>query len=171
MSLAYLSQTHSQTSHSTAQQGSRKRLPVQPEDIKKVQEECYKADDEKRWSVALRADTEIRLAEGAGLLRSDFFEQDEILCVEIRPNPWRSLKTASSERVIPLVGSAKWAADRILGQSHKTELAFPSYNDGDRTNANSASPRTVSSFDGQASTPSRSAAPWASPSPWGAWAS
>ena len=32
----------------------------------------------------------------------------------IKPHPWRSLKTASSERIIPLVGSAKWAADQIL---------------------------------------------------------
>ncbi len=119
--------------------GVKKRLPVKPEDIKKVQEECYKADDEKRWLVALIADTGMRLAEGAGLLRSDFFEQDGILCVRIKPHPWRSLKTASSERVIPLVGSAKWAAKRILEQSHNTEFAFPSYYDGERTNANSAS--------------------------------
>jgi len=119
--------------------GVMKRLPVQPEDIKKVQEECYKVDDEKRWLVAMIADTGMRLAEGAGLLRSDFFEQDGILCVGIKPHPWRSLKTASSERVIPLVGSAELAAKRILEQSHKSAFAFPSYNDGERTNANSAS--------------------------------
>ena len=119
--------------------GVTKRLPVRPEDIKKVQEECYKADDEKRWLLALIADTGMRLAEGTGLLRSDFFVQDGILCVGIKPHPWRSLKTASSERVIPLVGSAEWAAKRILEQSHNTEFAFPSYNDGERTNANSAS--------------------------------
>ena len=119
--------------------GVKKRLPVKPEDIKKVQEECYKADDEKRWLIALIADTGMRLAEGAGLLRSDFIEQDGILCVNIRPHPWRSLKTASSERVIPLVGSAKWAAERILAQPDGSEFAFPNYNDGQRTNANSAS--------------------------------
>ncbi len=81
----------------------------------------------------------MRLAEGAGLLRSDFIEQDGILCVNIRPHPWRSLKTASSERVIPLVGSAKWAAERILAQPDGSAFAFPNYNDGQRTNANSAS--------------------------------
>jgi len=119
--------------------GVKKRLPVKPEDIKKVQAECYKADDEKRWLIALIADTGMRLAEGAGLLRSDFIEQDGILCVNIRPHPWRSLKTSSSERVIPLVGSAKWAAERILAQPDGSEFAFPNYNDGKRTNANSAS--------------------------------
>ena len=81
----------------------------------------------------------MRLAEGAGLLRSDFIEQDGILCVNIRPHPWRSLKTASSDRINPLVGSAKWAAERILAQPMSSQFAFPNYNDGQRTNANSAS--------------------------------
>jgi hypothetical protein len=81
----------------------------------------------------------MRLAEGAGLLRSDFIEKDGVLCVNIRPHPWRSLKTASSERVIPLVGSAKWAAERIIAQPYGSKFAFPNYNDGQRTNANSAS--------------------------------
>ena len=120
-------------------EGVTKRLPVKPNDIKKVQTECCKADDEKRWLIALIADTGMRLAEGAGLLRSDFIEKDGLLCVNIRPHPWRSLKTSSSERVIPLVGSAKWAAERILAQPADSQFAFPNYNDGKRTNANSAS--------------------------------
>jgi len=119
--------------------GVKKRLPVKPEDIKKVQEECYKADDEKRWLIAMIADTGMRLAEATGLLRSDFIEQDGILCVNVRPHPWRSLKTSSSERLIPLIGSAKWAVERILEKPTASEFAFPSYNDGERTNANSAS--------------------------------
>jgi len=70
-------------------EGVKKRLPVKTEDIKKVQAECYKADDEMRWLVALVADTGMRLAEGAGLLRSDFITKDGILCVSIKPHPWR----------------------------------------------------------------------------------
>ena len=81
----------------------------------------------------------MRLAEGAGLLRSDFIIKDGIQCVNIKPHSWRSLKTASSERIIPLVGSAKWAADQILAHPAKSQFAFPNYNDGVRTNANSAS--------------------------------
>ena len=57
--------------------------------------------------IAFIADTGMRLAEGAGLLKSDFIEQDGILCVNIRAHPWRSLKTASSAMIIPIVGSAK----------------------------------------------------------------
>ena len=58
---------------------------------------------------------------------------------EHQTHPWRSLKTASSARVIPLVGSSKWAAGRILAHPDSSEFAFPNYNDGERTNANSAS--------------------------------
>ena len=81
----------------------------------------------------------MRLAEGAGLLRSDFIQQDGTLCVNIRPHPWRSLKTASSKRLIPLVGSAKWAAERIIAKRGTNDFAFKNYNDGHITNANSAS--------------------------------
>ena len=119
--------------------GVKERPPVKPKDIQKVKDECCDANDEKRWLIALIADTGMRLAEGAGLLRSDFTEQDGILCVNITPHPWRSLKTASSQRLIPLVGSAKWAAERVLEQPATSEFAFPNYNDGSRTNANSAS--------------------------------
>ena len=37
------------------------------------------------------------------------------------------------------MGSAKWAAERILAKPANSEFAFPNYNDGQRTNANSAS--------------------------------
>jgi integrase len=94
-------------------QGVKKHIPIKPEDIEKVQQECYKSDDEKRWLMALIADTGMRLAEGAGLFRSDFIQKDGILCVNTRPHSWRSLKTSSSERLVPLVGSFKWVAERI----------------------------------------------------------
>ena len=41
--------------------------------------------------------------------------------------------------MLPLGGSSKWAAERILAQSTESRFAFPNYNDGQRTNANSAS--------------------------------
>lgn len=119
--------------------GVKRRLSIKLEDIKRIQKDCYKANDEKRWLIALIADTGMRLAEGAGLLRTDFTRQDGVLCVTIRPHRWRSLKTKSSARVIPLIGSARWAAERILYKSGVNEFAFPKYNDGHRTNANAAS--------------------------------
>ena len=119
--------------------GVKKRNPIQLDDIRKIQKACKSTDDEKRWLIALIADTGMRLAEATGLLRSDFIKQEGILCVKIQPHPWRSLKTKSSERIIPIVGSAKWAAERILSLPNVSDFAFPSYNDGHRTNANSAS--------------------------------
>ena len=50
-----------------------------------------------------------------------------------------NLGAGHSERLIPLIGSAKWAVERILEQPTASGFAFPSYNDGERTNANSAS--------------------------------
>ena len=119
--------------------GVKRRLSIKLEDIKRIQKDCYKANDEKRWLIALIADTGMRLAEGAGLLRTDFTRQDGVLCVTIRPHRWRSLKTKSSARVIPLIGSAKWAAEQILDQIFESTFAFPTYNYKKRTNANSAS--------------------------------
>ena len=49
------------------------------------------------------------------------------------------IQSSCSERLVPLVGSSKWAAERILAQSTESRFAFPNYNDGKRTNANSAS--------------------------------
>ena len=42
------------------------------------QEECYRGDDRKRTLIALIADTYMRLAEGSGVLRSDFIEKNGI---------------------------------------------------------------------------------------------
>lgn len=55
----------------------------------------------------------------------------------LRQHPWRPLKTASSERNIPLVGSAYDAARRIIEQDQK--FAFPRYCNETKCKANSAS--------------------------------
>ncbi len=65
--------------------------------------------------------------------------QGDIPFVEVRKHPWRSLKTSASARVIPLSGMALWAAQRILQQADASPYAFPRYNRGSRTSANSAS--------------------------------
>ncbi|WP_410468789.1 tyrosine-type recombinase/integrase [Aestuariicoccus sp. MJ-SS9] len=90
--------------------------------------------------MALVSDTGMRLAEAAGLLREDIREdEDGQLVVRIVPHPWRRLKTKGSERVVPLVGAAEWAARRILEHRKPGDFAFPRYNQEGYTNANSAS--------------------------------
>ena len=108
------------------------------EDIRTVQAKCHEIDDDIRWLVALISDTGIRLAEAAGLAVTDFRLSDSVPHVVVRQHPWRSLKTSASERLVPLVGEARWAAKRILA-SGATDLAFARYNRDGRTNANSAS--------------------------------
>ena len=115
------------------------RKPIPIGDIRRVQRECMQIDDDIRWLVALVSDTGMRLAEAAGLSLSDFNLQGDIPFVEVRPHPWRSLKTSASARVIPLSGMALWAANRILQEAYTSTFAFPRYNRGSRTSSNSAS--------------------------------
>lgn len=107
--------------------GVKDRSPFDIKILKSIQVRCREVDDEKRWLIALVSDTGMRLAEAVGLLRSDFQVKEGIPCVVIQPHPWRRLKTSSSERVVPLVGNALWARDRILSVKSDTNFAFPCY--------------------------------------------
>ena len=59
--------------------------------------------------------------------------------VLVTKHPWRNLKTVSSERKIPLVGEALWAARRIIEADTASDFDFPRYNRASTTSANSAS--------------------------------
>jgi len=116
------------------------RKPIPMEAIRNVQSECRVIDDDIRWLIALISDTGMRLAEGAGLLKQDFIGLDTGQpYVRVTKHPWRNLKTASSERKIPLVGEALWAARRISEADSGSDFAFPRYNRTSPTAANSAS--------------------------------
>ena len=119
--------------------GVQLRNPISIDDIKVIQKACAGQDDEMRWLVALVSDTGIRLAEGAGLHVEDIhLDVAAVSYVEIKPHPWQRLKTESSARIVPLVGSSLWAAQRII-EENDSGFAFPRYNKNDETNANSAS--------------------------------
>jgi len=119
--------------------GVSKRLPIPIDDILKVQHLCSKIDDDLRWLVALVSDTGMRLAEGAGLLKSDIILDADIPYINLKPHPWRPLKTSASELDIPLVGASLWAAQRLSEAFPGSPYAFPRYNRKDTTNSNSAS--------------------------------
>ena len=121
----------------TAGVSTRKPIPVA--NIFKVQQECRAIDDDMRWLIALISDTGMRLAEGAGLLKSDLRLDIDIPCVRIQKHTWRNLKTTSSQRIIPLCGQALWAAERIVVSDPNSQFAFPRYNQQETTTANSAS--------------------------------
>lgn len=116
------------------------RQPIPVDVIRNVQAACRARDDEIRWLIALVSDTGMRLAEAAGLVKSDFHDlYGNIPHVQVQPHPWRSLKTDSSKRIVPLVGASLWAAQRIMASSDPSLFAFARYNKGKATNANSAS--------------------------------
>lgn len=115
------------------------RQPVATEALHTLQRECMKQDDELRWLVALISDTGMRLAEAAGLTRDDLRLDAPIPHMIVQEHPWRRLKTAGSNRKIPLVGASLWAAERIVTQTDASPFAFPRYTTRGLTNANSAS--------------------------------
>jgi integrase len=116
-----------------------KRLPIPLECIQSIQSDCLDADDDMRWLVALLSDSGMRLGEAVGLVKSDIILDGDILHVNISPHAWRRLKTKGSQRCVPLVGKALWAASRAIEGSSGSRFLFPRYNRGSSSNANSAS--------------------------------
>ena len=118
---------------------NKRRKPIPLENIRRIQQDCRVANDEARWLVALIADTGMRLSEAVGLHIDDIVLEDDTPFVNLKPQPWRTLKTKGSQRQIPLVGSSLWAAKRIKEANSASHHAFPRYNKTNTTNANSAS--------------------------------
>ena len=117
---------------------SKKRVSIPVNTIREIQQACYEIDDDMRWLIALISDTGMRLAEAAGLCIEDIHLDGEIPYVDLKPHPWRRLKTKCSQRQIPLVGASLWSAKRIKANASSC-FAFPRYTDKQRCNANSAS--------------------------------
>jgi integrase len=115
------------------------RQPIPMEDIKKVQSLCKDIDDEMRWLIALISDTGMRLGEAAGLLKADIKVNEPIPYIDLKPHPWRSLKTKGSQRLIPLTKEALWASKRLLEANNDSIFAFPRYCSETGCKANSAS--------------------------------
>ncbi|MDA9165080.1 tyrosine-type recombinase/integrase [Alphaproteobacteria bacterium] len=116
---------------------SRKPLPI--DKIRLIQNLCKEKDDEMRWILALVSDTGMRLGEAVGLLKSDIKYNNIIPYIDLRPHPWRTLKTKNSQRCLPLVGASLWATKRVLENNNDSIYAFPRYTTHIKTNTNSAS--------------------------------
>jgi len=114
------------------------RQPIPADAIRTIQRECLSVDDEKRLLIALISDTGMRLAEAVGLVRQDLVLEGPSPHVIVQPHPWRTLKTPSSQRTIPLVGASLQAAHRLL-EKGKSRFLFKTYASNDGVNANSAS--------------------------------
>ncbi|EJW20626.1 hypothetical protein IMCC14465_15130 [alpha proteobacterium IMCC14465] len=114
---------------------SRPTMPVKT--IKILQAECEATNDPNRHLLALISDTGLRLSEALGLIKEDIVLDTEIPHLIIQKHPWRKLKTASSERLVPLIGKSYWAAGQIM--QTEAQFAFSNYTSASKCNANSAS--------------------------------
>tara|TARA_Y100000015_G_C2385760_1_gene87296 strand:- start:264 stop:1202 length:939 start_codon:yes stop_codon:yes gene_type:complete len=115
-----------------------KRQPLSIDAVRSLQRHCMFIDDDLRWLLALISDTGMRLSEATGLLVSDLRLDEEVPHVVVQSHEWRSLKTSSSKRVIPLVGSSLWAAKRVVSNS-TSQFCFTRYCSITGCNSNSAS--------------------------------
>ena len=104
-----------------------------------MQSLCKDIDDEMRWLIALINDTGMRLGEAAGLLKEDIKLDDRISYIDLKPHPWRTLKTRGSRRLIPLTKEALWASKRLLEANNDSIFTFPRYCSETSCKANSAS--------------------------------
>ena len=94
-------------------QGVLERQPIPLRNIRAIQIECFRLDDDIRWAIALLLDTGTRLAEVIGLATEDIKLATPTPCIHLKAHLWRPLKTTSSDRYIMLVNAALWAATRI----------------------------------------------------------
>ena len=115
-----------------------KRMPIPIEDIHKVQKLCLELDDDIRWIIAAVSDSGMRLAEVIGLTASDVHLDEEVPFVRLSEHPWRRLKTAESQRDVPLVGATLWGLKRAVERSNGG-LLFPRYCTTEGNKANYAS--------------------------------
>jgi integrase len=113
-------------------------VPFTDDELLILQKACRDRDDDMRWLAALVSDTGMRLGEAVGLACSDVRLADAIPHVVVRWTDTRRVKTAHSERKVPLVGAALWAAERALENASGDHL-FPRYIKSGKSSATSAS--------------------------------
>lgn len=119
------------------------RLPIPLPAIRSVQAACRATNDDLRWLIALISDTGLRLSEAAGLARKDVVIHDaDGPYLIITPCPWRTLKTASGKRSVPLVGASLWAAKRAVCAVDGEGPLFRRYVKNGSLNSNSVSAAT-----------------------------
>ena len=98
----------------------RDRIPLDV--LQRVQLDCQNLDHEARRLISLRSDTVMRLSEACGLLVSDIHFDTATPFIDLVEHPWRRLKTASSQRQIPLVGFSLWTSRKIV--SYHSRFVF-----------------------------------------------
>lgn len=121
---------------------SESRSPFSPSELSTLAALCRKADDSRRWILAIQADTGATVGEVAGLRLEDLRLDDEVPHLVLCEYGGRTLKNDNHRvRRVPLFGLAKWAAGRVVETAAPGQVyAFPAYVRPDGTiNATAAS--------------------------------
>lgn len=102
-------------------QDSKKREPFSTKELETIYRVCREKNDDIRHIVGLQGDTGARLSEIVGLRVDDVVLGHETPHIHIRPHLklGRTLKTDASERKVPLVGVALWAATKAVEAQKK----------------------------------------------------
>lgn len=90
------------------------RLPYTTEELRTIWWRCREMDNQRRWAIAMMSDTGARQGEIVGLRKDEVILAGDVPHILIRPNQNRRLKNAQSERKVPLIGEALWAAQRAM---------------------------------------------------------
>ena len=80
----------------------------------------------------------MRFGETAGLLKGDIKLDEPIPHIDLKPHPWRTLKTKGSQRLVPLTKEDLWACKRLLETDNDSISAVPRYCSETGCKANSA---------------------------------
>ena len=103
-----------------------RRLPIPHEQLRVIQAECRRKDDEMRWLIAVLSDSGMRLAEAIGLTKQDISLDCKVPLITLTERPWRPLKTKNSRRRVPAVGATLWGLKRAQ-ESSESDFLFPRY--------------------------------------------
>jgi integrase len=110
-----------------------KREPFALEQLKAIAKACRERPDDIRQIVAMQLDTGARFSEIVALRTQDVILTGNVPHIHIRPHAafGRTLKTTTSDRKVPLVGEALWAARLALEAATSDPAAsgwlFPRY--------------------------------------------
>jgi len=126
------------------------RKPFTIPELSLIQHKCYSEDDDIRHIVAMQSDLGCRAGEVIGLQLDDVFLDAPVPHVWFRADTkvGRTLKTATSERKVPLVGAALWAAKRAVERAkrhrQRNGWLFPRYASAGEVRATSAETQSTS---------------------------
>jgi integrase len=106
---------------------TKKREGFTDDERKALVAACRELADDRRCIIAMIADTGARPGEIIGLRVSDVHLSADIPYIHIQPYDGRSVKTPYSDREVPLVGEALWAARLAVVGKPADGLLFPEY--------------------------------------------